>query len=93
MHVGLMSDQSGDATLQSKHDFEHICATRGVKVKAYHADNGRFAERSFLDDCKKCLQRLTFCGVGAHHQNGVSENAINQLTLTALLFFGQQTSD
>ena len=80
VHIGLMSDQSGDATLQSKHDFEHICATRGLNVKAYNADNGRFAERSFLDDCKKCLQRLTFCGAGAHHQNEISEN---DMTLTA----------
>ena len=79
-----MTDQSGDATLQSKHDFEHICSTRGVKVKAYSADNGRFAEHSFLSDCKRCLQCLTFCGVGAYHQSGVSENAIKQLTLTAL---------
>ena len=78
-----MTDQSGDATLQSKHNFEHICSTRGVKVKACHADNGRFAEHSFLGDCKRCLQRLTFCGIGAHHQDGVSENAIKQLTLTA----------
>ena len=81
VHVGLMQDQSGDSTLQSKHDFEHLCATRDVKVKHYHADNGRFAERSFTDDVKKSLQRITFCGVGAHHQNGITENTIKQLTL------------
>ena len=83
VHVGLMPDQSGDTTLQAKHDFEHLCATKGVKVKAYHAGNGRFAERSFVDDVQRCFQRITFCAVGAHHQNGVSENAIKQLTLTA----------
>ena len=76
-----MQDQSGDSTLQSKHDFEHLCATQDVKVKHYHADNGRFAERSFTDDVKKSLQRITFCGVGAHHQNGITENTIKQLTL------------
>ena len=70
VNVGLTTDQSGDASLQSKHDSKHICSTRGVKVKAYHADNGRFAEHSFLSDCKRCVQRLTFCGTGAHHQNG-----------------------
>ena len=47
-----MTDQSDKATLESKHDFEHLCATRGVKVKVYHADNGRFAERSFINDVK-----------------------------------------
>ena len=65
VHVGLMQDQSGDSTIQAKHDFEHLCATWDVKVKHYHADNGRFAERSFTDDVKKSLQRITFCGVGA----------------------------
>ena len=81
VHVGLMQDQSGESTLQTKHDFEHLCATRGVTVKHYHADNGRFAERSFTDDVKKSLQRITFCGVGAHHQNGITKNTIKQLTL------------
>ena len=81
IHVGLMTDQSGEATLQAKHNFEHLSATRGVNIKSYHADNGRFAERSFMDDIKRCLQRITFCGVGAHHQNGITENAIKQLTL------------
>jgi len=83
IHVGLMTDQSGDQTLQCKHDFEHKCATRGVKVKHYHADNGRFAEQSFLSSIKKCMQRITFCGVGAHHQNGITENTIKQLTLVS----------
>ena len=78
-----MTDQSGKATLECKHDFEHLCVTRGVKVKAYHADNERFAERSFINDEKHCFQRITFCVVGAHHSNGVSENAIKQLTLRA----------
>ena len=28
------------------------------------------------------MQTISFCGVGAHHQNGFSENTIKQLTLT-----------
>ena len=38
------------------------------------------------------MQTISFCGVGAHHQNGVSENIIKQLTLTArtLLLHAQQ---
>jgi len=83
IHVGLMRDQSGDSTLQCKHEFEHLCATRDVSVKHYHADNGRFAERSWMDDAKESSQRVTFCGVGAHHQNGITENAIKQLTLVS----------
>ena len=83
IHVGLMTDQSGESTLQTKRDFEHLAMTRDVNIKHYHADNGRFAERSFTDDVKQSAQRITFCGVGAHHQNGITENAIKQLTLVS----------
>ena len=67
--------------LQAKHDYEHLAATQNVKVKHYHAENGHFAERSFTNDCKASTQRITFCGIGAHHQNGIAENKIKQLTL------------
>ena len=53
VHVGLMTDQSAEATLQCKREFEQSCATRGVTVKVYHTDNGRFAEQSFVEDVKK----------------------------------------
>ena len=85
-----LRSQSAEATLQTKHDLEHLAGTRGVKVKSYHADNGRFAERSFVNDVKRCLQRISFCGVGAHHQNGITENAIKQLTLVSCTTQGGQ---
>jgi hypothetical protein len=81
VHVALLTDQSGESTLQAKHDFEHLAATRNVEVKHYHADNGRFAEKLFTEDVKGSNQRITFCGVGAHHQNGITENTVKQLTL------------
>ena len=58
VHVGLMTNQFGKATLGYKYDFEHICATQGVKVKVYHADNGRFSARSFINDVKSCFQQI-----------------------------------
>ena len=76
--MGLMKDQSAEATLQTKHDFEHLAGTRGINVKSYHVDNGRFAERFFVNDLKHCLQRISFCGVGVYHQNGITENAENR---------------
>ena len=42
--VALMRDLTAESTLAAKKDFEDRCAVRGVKVKHYHADNGRFAE-------------------------------------------------
>ena len=83
VNVQLMQDATGESTMDAKLSFEQASATRGVSPKHYHADNGRFAESLFTKDCNAKLQKLTFCGVGAHHQNGVAENSIKQLTLTS----------
>ena len=63
VHVALMIDQSGESTLQAKHDYEYLSATRNVKVKHYHAENGRFTERSFTNNYKASTQQITFCGI------------------------------
>ena len=79
--VALLSDLTAESTIAVKREFEHRCAVRGVKVEHYHADNGRFAELAWINECKRCKQDLTFCGVGAHHQNGISERKIKDVTL------------
>eukprot|EP00957_Ditylum_brightwellii_P183277 13960663-Ditylum_brightwellii.AAC.1 len=76
-----MESMSGEETLQSKHAYERIAATHGVRVKRYHSDNGRFEEKAFRAACYKQGQEITFCGVGAHHQNRIAENQIKLLTL------------
>ena len=76
-----MRDLTTESTLAAKKEFEHLCAVQGVKVEHYHADNGRFSEPTWINECKRCKQDLTFCGVGAHHQNGISERNIKDLTL------------
>ena len=69
--------------MAAKREFEEKCAHRGIKVQHYHAENGRFAEPTWKEDCKLQQQKLTFCGVGAHHQNAIVERKIKDLTLTA----------
>ena len=49
------------------------CATKGIKIEQYHADDGRFADPAWKEDCRLKNQKLTFCGVGAHHQNAIVE--------------------
>ena len=46
----------------------------GRTVKHYHSNNNRFAENGFIDDVNGKYQKITFCGVGAHHHNGIIEN-------------------
>ena len=81
--VHLMQDATGDSTLEAKNAFELDCMTKNVVQKHYHADNGRFAENSFKEDCVRKMKNLTFCGVGSHHQNGVSERIFKDLTLSS----------
>ena len=51
--VHLMQNATGDETLEAKESFEDDCSSRGIEPKHYHADNGRFAEQTFTDDCKE----------------------------------------
>ena len=81
--VHLMQDETGDLTLGEKNAFERYCMTRNVVLKHYHADNGQFSENSFKEDCVSKMEKLSFCGVGAHHQNGVSEQIIKDLNLSS----------
>ena len=57
-----------------------MCAQAGHTVKRYHADNGRYADQGFLASINSNDQTITFCGVGAHHQNGIAERRIEDLT-------------
>jgi hypothetical protein len=70
---------SAAETLEAKHSFERLAATHGVRIKHYHADNGRFSENAWVKDLKTNQQTISFCGVDAHHQNGIAEKAIRDL--------------
>jgi hypothetical protein len=62
--------------LLAKRPFEADAASFGVVITNYHADNGRFAERLFLDHAGLHRQHLSNCGVNAHFQNGIAEKRI-----------------
>ena len=55
---------------------EKFMAQSGQTINRYHADNGRFSDNGFVDAVNGKDQNITFCGVGAHHQNGIIENKI-----------------
>ena len=83
VHVALMRDLSLDETLLAKTSFERLANDGGISIKSYRADNGRFADKGFHSAIKECNQTITFCGVGGHHQNGIVERKIKELTLIA----------
>ena len=78
--VYLQESTKGEQTLAAKRSFEAHAASHGVKILHYHADNGRFAEKLFLNHCEESGQQVTLCGVSAHFQNGIAERRIKDLT-------------
>ncbi len=77
---------------KSKLAFEKFALSHGVHIKHYHADNGRFKDNLFIKSIEDKGQTISFCGVGAHHQNGIAEKRIGDLQrrATALLLHAQR---
>ena len=71
--VFLQNSTGADETVRAKQAFEAYAKANGVQVRHYHADNGRFAETKVMASIAQNRQTITFCGVGAHFQNGVAE--------------------
>jgi hypothetical protein len=69
--------------LKSKAKFEEWASRYNVSIKSIRADNGVNAAQAFKDSCTKHRQKLTFCGVGAHWQNGIAERFIGTITKRA----------
>ena len=81
VYVHLMRDLTLNETLLDKEAMLKVMAQTGRYVKHYHADNGRFSDNGFIDAINTKDQKITFCGVGAHHQNGIIENKNKMLIL------------
>ena len=71
--VYLQKTCSAEETIEAKRAFEQYAENRGVRVQAYHADNGIFKAKKWVEECRQRKQDFTFAGVNAHHQNGIAE--------------------
>ena len=89
----LQKSATAEETIKGKIAFELYCLSKGINVKAYHADNGIFRANAWVNHCNANNQMLTFAGVNAHHQNGVAERRIRELqnmTRTMLIHSAQK---
>ena len=77
----MMRSTSLDQTITAKCAFESEMAKHNAQVKACRADNGRFANLGFKLEVGKCNQKITYCGVGAHGQNGIVERHVGKVTI------------
>ena len=71
MHYHLTTEEMIDA----KHAFERLAEQHGVRILHYHCNNGRFADKAFVDDVWTAHQTITYCSVSVHHQKGLPKDA------------------
>ena len=71
---------NAEETIRSKHEFERDAIRHGVPILGYRADNGIYRSEKFRDDLKQFGQTIQYCGVGAHHHNGVAERGIRTIS-------------
>jgi hypothetical protein len=67
-----MQNLSSEEIINAKSVLKHFAAKHGVAMKHYHCNNGQFAYNAFQQACQLSNQQLTFCGVNAHSQNGIT---------------------
>jgi hypothetical protein len=79
----MTSNLTGKETVNTKRAFECFTTKHGVCIAHYHCNNGHFADSLFCQACESQGQKLTFCGVNAHFQNGITERAICNLSKSA----------
>ena len=75
----LQRGLSSEETVETKKVFEAYARTYRVKVKPYHADNGRFADNALQQSVNQEYQKISHCGVNAHFQNGKVEKRIRDI--------------
>jgi len=69
----------GEETVWAKVKFGGYARQHSVNVMHYHTDNGIFRKQAFQEDVQAQRQTMTYCGVGAHHQNGLAEKLIRDI--------------
>ena len=80
IHVALQSHLNSHETLKAKQQFEAISRDVGIIIQEYLSDNGTaFRNTDFETALKEYHQHLTNAAVGAHHGNGIAEQAISTI--------------
>ena len=54
---------------------------KSIKVKRYHAGNGRFSKQYFRSAIEDANHTITFRGVGYNNQNYITKRKIQTITL------------
>jgi len=75
-YTHLQRSTNMEHTLEAKRAFQAYTRRNGVNILHYHSDNGRFADKKFLQALADEDQTISFCAANAHFQNGKAEKRI-----------------
>ena len=78
--TGHQVNLSYGESMKSKLKREIYATNCGLLVQAYHTENRNFTCKKFMEMIIGQGQNIRFGGVGATHQNRVSENSIKTIT-------------
>ena len=73
IHVEEQLGFSASETIRAKQAFERLSLNHGIVIQNYLCDNGIFKGREFVKHLQEHNQKVKYCGVNAHHKNGVAE--------------------
>jgi transposase InsO family protein len=79
----MHESKKAEELVRSKLEFEAFASRYGVNIKSIRADNGVYTAKLFQESCMQKQQKLTFCAVGAHWQNGIAERFIGSIVQRA----------
>jgi hypothetical protein len=79
LHLACHSSTGALEAIAAKRTFEREAAHANVHIKQYRADNGIFNSSAWKTTCDALQQQTLYCGVNAHHQNGIAERQIRTI--------------
>ena len=80
IHVEEQLGFSASESIRAKQVFEKFALDHGVIVHNYLTDNGTFKSKNFVKHLHEHNQKVQYCGVNAHHQNGIAERSIRTVS-------------
>ncbi len=72
-YVHFSQSDTSEEIVEVKKAFKCVASTHGVTIEHYHANNGCFVDNLLCEAIQHSGQSITYCGIWAHHQNGIAE--------------------
>ena len=83
VHIEHQVSLGATDSINAKSSFERMVRDLGVSVSQYHADNGIYNSKAYVQDLIDNQQDIRYSGVGAKWQNGVAEGTIRTVVSKA----------